>query len=73
MQFVRVWDQIEPSIYSVEGLQRGDGDGGIDISEDKSNHLLIKPSTRGLPYTVGGTLDSSDPIHMNTVSSEGRC
>ena len=54
VQFVRGWDQIEPSIYSVEGLQRGDGDGGIDISEDKSNHLLIKPSTRGLPYTVGG-------------------
>ena len=38
----------------MEGLQRGDGDGGIDISEDKSNHLLIKPSTRGLLYTVGG-------------------
>ena len=32
----------------------GDGDGRIDISEDKSNHLLIKPSTRGLPFTMGG-------------------
>ena len=53
VQFVRVWDQIEPSIYSVEGLQRGDGDGGIDISEDKSNHLLIKPSTSRLLFSVG--------------------
>ena len=69
MQFVRVWDQIEPSIYSVEGLQRGDGDGGIDISEDKSNHLLIKPSTSRLLFSVGqGGTSDTDQLYMNRAT-----
>ena len=63
VEFVRGWDQIEPSIYSAEGLQRrGDRDGGIDISEDKSNHLLIKPSTTAGSYT------QTPYINRNTMS-----
>ena len=60
---MRGWDQIEPSIYSAEGLQRrGDRDGGIDISEDKSNHLLIKPSTTVGSYTL------TPYLNKNTMS-----
>ena len=48
-----------------------DRDGGIDISEDKSNHLLIKPSTRAGSYAQweGDTTDIG--IHCAEVGSVG--
>ena len=39
--------------YTLRRVCSADGDGGIDISEDKSNHLLIKPSTSRLLFSVG--------------------
>ena len=51
-------------------MQRGgDGDGRIDISEDKSNHLLIKPSTSRLLFSVGeGGTSDTDQLYMNMAT-----
>ena len=59
VEYGRVFEEGQPAIrlsrpYTLRRVCSADGDGGIDISEDKSNHLLIKPSTRGLLCTVGG-------------------
>ena len=58
IEYGRVFEEGQPAIrlsrpYTLRRVCSADGDGGIDISEDKSNHLLIKPSTSRLLFSVG--------------------
>ena len=64
IEYRRVFEEGQPAIrlsrpYTLRRVCSADGDGGIDISEDKSNHLLIKPSTRAGSYAQweGDTTD----------------
>ena len=74
VEYGRVFEEGQPAIrlsrpYTLRRVCSADGDGGIDISEDKSNHLLIKPSTSRLLFSggQGGTSDT-DQLYMNMAT-----
>ena len=74
VEYGRVFEEGQPAIrlsrpYTLRRVCSADGDGGIDISEDKSNHLLIKPSTSRLLFSVGqGGTSDTDQLYMNRAT-----